>query len=456
MKDNYNDEFKNWLNKNNDDENITPDISEEKKFSEYSGKENNENHSKNDFEFSNTIDNRKYKDNIFFNRERNREKFEYVDKNYVDEQIKKSKPKFGFIKASALVLAGSIIGSFMGPYTMGYFNKKNKTISENVQTVNISKKSGINVENAVAKKAIPSVVGINTKFEGKRSIFGEALKGEGIGSGVIVSQNGYILTNAHVVQNNPKEINVIFSNDDHAKAKVVWKDETLDLCIIKVDKKGLPAVEFGNSDELNIGDKAIAIGNPVGLNLQSTLTSGYISGLNRSITMENGLIMNGLIQTDASINSGNSGGALLNDRGQLIGINTAKVGSTDGIGFAIPVNIAKSVVESVIKNGNFSPILLGIRGIDLKNYIQYTSDYDLDVKEGVYVAEVMPDSTASDAGIKAGDVILSINGKKIGSMNALKQALLKYKIGDKVKVTVLRDSRKIDLNIIFKGEKPNA
>ena len=454
MKDSHNDEFNDWLNKNdNNEENITPDTSEANNFSDY--KKEGES-SKSNFEFSNTTGNRKYKENVFFRSQNNRGDFEYADKEYVNEQIRKSKPRFGFVKAIALVLVGSVIGSFVGPYTMGYFNKTEKTPTKNIQTVNISKKSEISVENAVAKKAIPSVVGINTKFEGKRSLFGKTSKGEGIGSGVIVSENGYILTNAHVVQNNPTEINVIFSNNDHANARVVWKDETLDLSIIKVDKKGLQAVEFGNSDEISIGDKAIAIGNPVGLNLQSTLTSGYISGLNRSITMENGLIMNGLIQTDASINSGNSGGALLNDKGQLIGINTAKAGQTDGIGFAIPINTAKSIVDSVIKDGNFSPIVLGIRGIDLINYIQYTSNYDLGVDKGVYVTEVMPGSSAYESGIKVDDVILSINDKKVESMNSLKQALLQYKVGDKAKIKVLRDSRKIDLNIIFKGNKPNA
>lgn len=384
----------------------------------------------------------------------------YADKEYVDRKIKESKPKYGLVKAASLILVGSILGSFVGPYTTNMLAPKaNKAIvaneNEKGQAININTKHEYNIENAVAKKSIPSVVGINVKYKGERSIFGETMGGEGIGSGVIVSSNGYILTNSHVLIDNATEVNVIFSDNSHEKAKIVWKDPMLDLAVIKVEKTGLKPIEFASSDEVEIGDKAIAIGNPIGLNLQSTLTSGYISGKNRSITMQNGMIMNGLIQTDASINSGNSGGALLNQEGKLIGINTAKAGMTDGIGFAIPSNLAKSIVDKIIEKGSFSPVLIGIKGIDLVNYKQYTSNYDLGADEGVYIAEVVKNSTADKAGFREGDILVAIGDQKIESMNSLKQTLLKFEAGNKSKAKLIRDGKEITVDISFRAEEGN-
>ena len=155
---------------------------------------------------------------------------------------------------------------------------------------------------------------------------------EGVGSGVIISEDGYILTNSHVVSDGKAEnISVILANQESYEGSLVWHEPSMDLAIVKIEAKGLKPIELGDSDELVVGEKAIAIGNPLGMDLQSTLTSGYISGLDRSITISNGLAMDNLIQTDASINSGNSGGALINSKGQLIGINTAKA-SADNIG----------------------------------------------------------------------------------------------------------------------------
>lgn len=451
MSDKYNDEFNDWLNNVNRERQETKDSTED--FLEKD--QIKINRIGNKYESQSTNQRSNFKEEECANSNEYRKD---INENKFEKDKKKRKSNFGFLRTVSLVLIGAILGSFLGPLASNYLFKNNEEAAriheaEKGQPISITTSQENNIENAVAKKSIPSVVGVNVKFQSEREIFGKTMQGEGIGSGIIVSENGYILTNAHVLGKNSTEINVIFSDNSHAKAEVVWKDEGLDLGVIKVDKKGLTPVEFANSDEIQIGDKAIAIGNPVGLNLQSTLTSGYISGLNRTITMQNGMVMNGLIQTDASINSGNSGGALLNAEGKLVGINTAKAGSTDGIGFAIPSNIAKSIVDKIIKNGHFEPIVIGIKGIDLINYMQYTSNYDLGAEEGVFVIEVVNESSADKIGLKEGDIIVKINDDKISSMNTLKQALIKYNVGDTAKLTYIRDGKEKIENIKFDNQE---
>lgn len=462
MSDNY-DEFLQWLNEKKTKEDSNKKIDEESEFNqETASNEETKNFEKVEYENENIEDNKQNNDDTFYQKRAklNDDNLYYVDKNYVDEQIKKNKPKFGFIKTGALVLTGAILGSLFGPIIGSKidFQQNQSIVNENANTspININTSNQVNVENAVAKKAIPSVVGIHTSFTSMGSgFFGMQQEVEGIGSGVIVSEDGYILTNAHVVGSNDSNLTVVFSDNTNQDATIVYMDETLDLAVIKVNKTGLPAIEFEDSESIQIGDKAIAIGNPLGFNLQSTLTSGYISGLNRTITMQDGSTMNGLIQTDASINQGNSGGALLNDEGKLIGINTAKAGSTDGIGFAIPSNIAKNIVNQIIENGSFTPVVLGIRGKDLPIYKQYYTREKIDIENGVVVADVEKNSSADKAGIKANDIITKINDIEIDSMNNLKQTLIQFRSGDKGKITIFRDGKEEELNITFEGEQPN-
>lgn len=382
-------------------------------------------------------------------------------KDYIDKEVqKRSKKKFGFLKALALVLVGSVLGAFIAVNIPWAKPKDTQTVSRpQNQTVNISSKEEYNVESAVAKKSIPSIVGIQVNVVRRGGFFGEQqIQGQAIGSGVIVSADGYILTNAHVVNDaNPDEgVNILFHNNETAVAKVLWKDTDLDLAIVKADKTGLTPIELGDSSEVQVGDKAIAIGNPVGLNLQSTLTSGYISGANRSIKMENGAIMDGLFQTDAAINSGNSGGALVNKEGKLIGINTAKVQSTDGIGFAIPVNVAKPVVKSFIENGMFESVQLGIRGVNLDIFKQYYQvDEKLDTEKGVVISEIPKGGNASRSDLKVKDIIVGINGESIDSMNQLKQHLLSIEKGEKATLNVIRNGKRIDVEVTFEGRESN-
>ena len=306
-----------------------------------------------------------------------------------------------------------------------------------------------NVYQAVTEKAMPSVVGITTTTISTNNRFAIPTESEGVGTGIIVDANGYILTNSHVISDGQANtVNVLFNDGTTSPGKVAWYDSQLDMAIVKVNKTGLTPAELGNSDDVTTGDIAVAIGNPLGLDLQRSVTQGIISGLDRTIETEQGT-MTGLIQTDASINSGNSGGPLLNQNGQVIGINTAKASQGEGLGFAIPINTAKPIVESVIKNGNFEKVTLGIKGTDVSTYESVTNQ-NLGVDKGVYVAEVIDGSTAQNAGIKAGDVIVKIGDTELTGMSDLTKSLYTYSKGDTAKLIVYRNGKDVTLNVSFK------
>ena len=306
-----------------------------------------------------------------------------------------------------------------------------------------------NVYQAVTEKAMPSVVGITTTTISTNNRFAIPTESEGVGTGIIVDANGYILTNSHVISDGQANtVNVLFNDGTTSPGKVAWYDPQLDMAIVKVNKTGLTPAELGNSDDVTTGDIAVAIGNPLGLDLQRSVTQGIISGLDRTIETEQGT-MTGLIQTDASINSGNSGGPLLNQNGQVIGINTAKASQGEGLGFAIPINTAKPIVESVIKNGNFEKVTLGIKGTDVSTYESVTNQ-NLGVDKGVYVAEVIDGSTAQNAGIKVGDVIVKIGDTELTGMSDLTKSLYTYSKGDTAKLIVYRNGKDVTLNVSFK------
>ncbi len=353
----------------------------------------------------------------------------------------------------AIVLASSISIAGTSAYLKSnsgksLLNQSSTDKGATTTTINTSDKP--NVEKAVAQKSMQSVVGITTVGVSE-DMFSTQKQTKGLGSGVIVSKEGYILTNNHVVDpSKTKSVTVILSDGTKRKAKVLWSDKTLDLAVIKIDPKGLDLkpVEFGDSSQVSIGDKAIAIGNPLGINLKSTLTSGYISGKDRVITLQDGSTMEGLFQTDAAINPGNSGGGLFNDKGQLIGINTAKAGNSDGIGFAIPSNLAKPILEQIIKNGKFESVSLGIRGIDVSRY-NVLGQEKLPIDSGVYIHEILAGSPAESAGLKPKDIITKVGDTKVTSNSTLKAALLNYKIGDKVKIEVYRDGKTTTIEVTF-------
>lgn len=383
--------------------------------------------------------------------------------------MRKNKAHGGFSHFISALL-GAVVGGFVIYFLLGGAMNNDKTSTENndkpsqieskeekSKAKDINIKADDSMESVVVKKSIDSVVGINTISQvSQRSFFGQQ-QGyvEGIGSGSIVTEDGYIVTNSHVVSNGDvTQINVLFSNGETADAELVWNDASLDLAIIKVDKKNLPAIELGDSDEVGIGDRTVAIGNPLGFELQSTVTSGIISGLNRSVKFNTGVTMDGLMQTDAAINSGNSGGALLNSKGELIGINTAKAGNSDGIGFAIPINTVKPVIEKVRKTGKFNSVYLGITGqsIDYLKQIPNFNAEKLGVDEGVYVVSIFD----KDSQIEEGDVITAVDGKEVTDMSSLRKILLSYSVGDKATITVYRDGKKKNLDLEFNIDTSNV
>ena len=361
-------------------------------------------------------------------------------------EVKESKSTI--IKKSILIstiLSSVITASAIGVYSI--VSKNNEISSPSQIVVNGEGKSS-NVYKAVATKGTPSVVGITTLTIDTNNLFSLPMQSEGVGSGVIVDKNGYILTNSHVVDDgNATKVSVIFNDGTSSDGKILWNDSTLDLAIVKVDKKNLDVAELGDSDEIEVGDLAIAIGNPIGLELNRSVTQGIISGKDRALATKKGS-MTGLLQTDASINPGNSGGPLLNDKGQVIGINTAKLSETEGLGFAIPINIAKPIVKQIIDKGDFEKVSMGIKGVDVANVKAYLG-VELSVEDGVYIIEVSPNTPAHNAGLKTGDIITSIDEHKITSMSDLNKALYQYRKGDSAKVNFIREGKEQTLTVNF-------
>ncbi|HML35833.1 MAG TPA: trypsin-like peptidase domain-containing protein [Bacillota bacterium] len=311
----------------------------------------------------------------------------------------------------------------------------------------------VNTAEAIAAKVLPSVVGISTSTEVTyQSIFG-LQKGvqSGVGTGIIVDEKGYILTNSHVISDGTAEqITVQLTDGREVTGSVLWNDKSIDLAIVKIDAPNLTAAELGDSETVKIGAYAAAIGNPLGMAFDRSVTQGVISGLNRSITVTDGqsqITMDGLIQTDASINSGNSGGPLLNSAGQVIGINSAKAQSAEGLGFAIPINTAKPIVDEIKSKGEFKRSYIGIKGASVADYLQEYPDGKLGTDTGVYVVQIYTDSPAAKAGLKEGDVITGLEGKKIETMTQLISSLFQYRPGDEVKLSVLRNGREMTLKV---------
>ena len=328
----------------------------------------------------------------------------------------------------------------------GILNGTTNSVKGTSSQIVVSNEKGTNVYQAVSEKAKPSVVGITTTTLSSDNTFSMPTESTGVGTGIIVDSNGYILTNSHVISDGQaKTVNVLFSDGSTIDGEVYWYDSQLDLAIVKVNKTGLTAAELGDSDKVQIGDISVAIGNPYGLDLAGTVTQGIISGLDRTISTSE-TTMTGLIQTDASINSGNSGGPLLNSSGQVIGINTAKASEGEGLGFAIPINTAKPIIESIIQKGSYEKVTLGIKGTDASKYAQY-SKQQLSTDEGVYVAEVVSGSAAESAGIKSGDIITKIDSTNLSVMSDLTKNLYNYTKGDSATLTINRDGKEMTLKV---------
>lgn len=301
----------------------------------------------------------------------------------------------------------------------------------------------------VVDKASPSVVGIAT--------------GIGTGTGVIVSADGLILTNQHVIaqedaslmfqpfgqfmppQQVDSTITVTLSDGTEYEATVLFEDETMDLAVIKIEATGLTAATLGDSASVKVGEVTIAIGNPLGL--EQTVTSGIVSALDRSVPLSNTQIAEDLIQTDAAINAGNSGGALLNTSGEVVGINSYKLSNGEGIGFAIPINAAKPILEQIIKNGEFKQAQIGLSMIDkeLLSYYNYNEKINLD--KGLYVYEVNSESDAYAKGLRQGDIITAVDSVEVNTILEFKTQIYKHLPGDSVTLTVQRDGSESQMTV---------
>ncbi|CUH97551.1 putative membrane protein [Propionispora sp. 2/2-37] len=290
----------------------------------------------------------------------------------------------------------------------------------------------------------PAVVGITNKAYARDFSNRKVLVEQGTGSGVIFDAKGYIATNFHVVQN-AQEISVSLADGRVIDGKVLGTDEATDLAVVKIEADNLPVATFGDSDSLMVGEPAVAIGNPLGLEFQGSVTAGVISALNRSL--EIGERKFKLIQTDAAINPGNSGGALANADGVVIGINSAKisVAGVEGIGFAIPVNTARPILQSIIEKGRVIRAYLGIGVLDKNSAAQY--GYELNIDKGVYVAKVYQDGPAAKAGIKQGDIILTVAGTETNSVADLRSATDAQAVGSQVEVVVKREGKNATLSV---------
>lgn len=390
---------------------------------------------------------------------------------------KEKKNNTGFGKAVALPFlcgvlgAGVVVGTCFGvPDVRNYLlGKANSSITS--EGTSNSTSSGTNINSqmislteysetsiAVAQKVKPSIVGISVEYS-VNSIFNRSSStANAQGSGVIISSDGYILTNNHVVNSTSSssyyelgkanKVTVKLYNDNtEYEAKIIGTDEQTDLAVIKIDKTDLTAAELGDSDSVQVGEFCMAVGNALGLG--DSVTSGIVSAVNREVTdSDNNKYL--AIQTDAAINSGNSGGALVNSKGQVIGINTLKISGTgvEGVGFAIPINSTKDIYNQLIQYNKVKRAYIGIGGINIDEQTAKQSNLVV----GIYIKSIDDFSAAEKAGLKIGDVITEIEGTKVKTVDELNKVKNKKSIGDTIKLKIYRDGKTKDISLTLQEQ----
>ena len=385
-----------------------------------------------------------------------------------DNKFKKSKPSksnAGFGKTVLVPFISGIAGATLVIGTcFGVPSIKSKLLENTQETsssilnkseistnlVNLSDYS--NTAISVAEKSLPSVVGITVTYQ-VSSIFGGRSTGEATGSGIIVSEDGYIVTNNHVISSESSSFYAIteatgikvnlYNSAETYEATVVGTDAYTDLAVLKIEKTGLTPATLADSDEVKVGEFVMAVGNPLGMDY--SVTSGIVSAINREIESEGTTFT--AIQTDAAINSGNSGGALVNSNGEVIGINTMKFAGDgiEGIGFAIPISSATSVIEQLIEFQTVKRPYIGIVGSSVDSSV--AKRYN--IPEGIYVEEVTVGSPAETSGLKQADIITKIEGKEVKSVNELNKIKYTYSIGDTVKLTIYRNGETIEVDLVL-------
>ncbi len=300
---------------------------------------------------------------------------------------------------------------------------------------------------SILEETMTSVVGISKLKNAGESIFNNNSESElGLGTGIIVSENGYILSNEHVTGTKYSICYVTIENGDTYEATVVWSDGNLDLAILKIEGKNLPVAKLGDSDQIGIGQNVYAIGNPIGYEFRRTVTSGIISAKNRTIKIED-IFMTDLIQTDATINPGNSGGPLILEDGSVIGINTVKITSAEGIGFAVPINIVKPIIESFQKNQDFEEATIGIYAYDREIIPYIDNSFNSSLESGIYVAQITENGPVDNTDLKVGDIINSIDNIKLETINQLREYIYTKKPEEVVTLNISRGKIKLEIDI---------
>lgn len=343
---------------------------------------------------------------------------------------------------------------------LGNTSNNNVSISSGPVANTVSNTDYSNTSIAVANKVLPSIVGISIEYT-VNAMFGGSSTAEASGSGIIISEDGYILTNNHVINSSSSNSNsyyqiteannlkvTLYNDDTEYDATVIGSDSQTDLAVIKIEKTGLTAAELGDSDAVQVGEFSMAVGNPLGL--QSSISCGIISAKNREVQDSESNTTYHVIQTDAAINSGNSGGALVNADGKVIGINTLKLSGTgiEGIGFAIPINSTIDVYKELISNGKIARPYIGITGIDLDENTARKNN----LVEGIYVRAVENFSAAEKAGIEVGDVIIEAEGTSIKTMDELNTIKNKHSIGDKLKLKINRNGKEKEITLTLQEQ----
>lgn len=325
--------------------------------------------------------------------------------------------------------------------------------TKTIKSVETMKEQGKEITEVI-EKITSCVVGISKiKNAGSTIFLKDGASQLGLGTGVIVSEKGYILSNEHVTGSKYSNCYVTLENGRNYTANVVWSDSSLDLSICKISVKNLPYANLGDSSNVHVGEQVYAIGNPIGYEFQRTVTSGIISATDRTVRIDENdqsVYMEDLIQTDATINPGNSGGPLINLDGNVIGITSVKITSAEGIGFAVPINITKPIIESYMKEDKFEEATLGIFAYD-KNIIPYI-DEKAEVTQGIYVGQIALDSNAAKTGLKIGDVITKIDDLKLNKMCDLRCYIYTKKPGDEVNLTILRNNKEQQVKVTL-GKK---
>ena len=300
------------------------------------------------------------------------------------------------------------------------------------------------------------VVGISKLKNTGNSIFSNSEENDlGLGTGFIVTQDGYIVSNSHVTGEKYSTCYVTLENGETYDGTVVWSDTDLDLSITKINAKDLPYVTLGDSSKIRVGETVYAIGNPIGFEFRRTVTSGIISGKNRTVKIDeeaNSSYMTDLIQTDATINPGNSGGPLIYPSGEIIGINTIKISSAEGIGFSIPINIIKPIIQSFVETGSFEEATLGIYAYDKEVVPYLDSSISKNFNEGIYVAQITKNGPADKTELKEADIITSIDGVELNTMNDLREYIYTKKPNEEVTLQVTRGKITKEIKLVL-GKK---